>query len=274
MSTDEARGRGGTLESGLDIIEALVERTTPAGVTELSAALGMDKGNLHRLLKVLEARGWVIQDPETRRYTPTAHIIGLAGALLRKLDLRNAAEGVCARLLERTGESIHLSVVTSTGPVYVLQRRPPFRVSIATEVGARPPLHATATGKSILAYIDDQRRSEWLTAPFEKFTYRTHGDLASLERDLAEIRTRGFAIDDEEFNPGARCVAVPIFGLEGEVIGCVGISTPTQRVSFGDMTKLADACLSAAREITQNMGGPVDRHPEAASWIEAGPTQG
>lgn len=268
MTTSEQRGRGGTLESGLDIIEYLIERATPAGVTELAAELDMDKGNLHRLLKVLMTRGWVVQDSESRRYIPTAHVIGLAGALLRKLDLRSAAESVCARLLEETGESIHLSQLTSTGPVYILQRRPAFRVSIATEVGARPPLHATATGKSIIAFVDEERKDRWLTEPFETFTFRTHSTRESLDRELATIRERGFAIDDEEFNAGARCVAAPVFGLEGDVIGCVGISTPTQRISIGDMTKLADAALAAAREITSNMGGPADRHPQAATWVE------
>jgi DNA-binding IclR family transcriptional regulator len=210
----------------------------------------------------------VVQDPETRRYSPTAHIVRLAGTLLRKLDLRNAAEAVCARLLEETNESVHLSVVTSTGPVYILERRPPFRVSIATEVGARPPLHATATGKSILAFMEENRRKEWLAAPFESFTFRTHSSMGSLERDLALIREHSFAIDNEEFVPGVRCVAAPIFGLDGDVIGCVGISTPTQRVSTGEMTKLADAVVSAAREITLNMGGPVDGMPRGAERME------
>lgn len=274
VTTTDSRGRGGTLESGLDIIEYLVERATPAGVTELAVGLDMDKGNLHRLLKILTARGWVVQDLESKRYTPTAHVVGLAGALLRKLDLRAAAEDVCAQLLERTGESIHLSQVTSTGPVYVLQRRPAFRVSIATEVGARPPLHATATGKAVIAHVDESRLLEWVREPLESFTFRTHSTLEALRRDLEEVRRRGFAIDDEEFNPGARCVAAPIFGLDGDVIGCVGISTPTLRVSIGDMTKLADAALDAAREITRNMGGPVDQHPGGASWIDDGAPQG
>lgn len=271
MTTVEPRGRAGTLESGLDIIECLVERATPAGVTELAVELDMDKGNLHRLLKVLAARGWVVQDPGTRRYRPTAHVVGLAGALLRKLDLRSAAEDVCARLQEESGESVHLSQVTSFGPVYILQLRPPFRVSIATEVGARPSLHATATGKSIMAFLSTEQRREWLTEPLESYTFRTHTTIESLERDLEQVRRRGFAIDDEEFNPGVRCVAAPIFGLDGDVIGCVGISTPTQRVSIGDMTKLADLTLVAARLITRNMGGPVERHPAGADWVDDPP---
>ncbi|MFY0409758.1 IclR family transcriptional regulator [Solicola sp. PLA-1-18] len=270
MATDESRTRGGTLESGLDIIECLVERPDGAGVTELAVLLGMDKGNLHRLLKVLIARGYVTQQVDSRRYRATAHVVGLAGSLLRQLDLRSVGEQPCAQLLERTGESVHLSQVTRSGVVYILQRRAPFRVSIATEVGARPPLHATATGKSILAHVDDAMADEWLSEPFESFTYRTHTDRASLDRDLELIRSRGFAVDDEEYNPGARCVAAPIFGLEGTVVGCVGMSTPTQRVSIGDLSKLAGEVLRTARQITANMGGPVDRHPDSDPWIEDG----
>jgi len=265
VTTPEPRGRAGTLESGLDIIECLVEQAAPAGVTELAAELDMDKANVHRLLKVLVARGWVVQHPETKRYTPTAHIVGLAGSLLRKLDLRSAAEEVCARLLEQTGESIHLSQVTTSGPVYILQRRPAFRLSVATEVGARPPLHATSTGKAVAAYIDDKRLHDWMAGPLESFTYRTHTSMDALERDLATVRERGFALDDEEFNSGVRCVAAPIFGIDGDVIGCVGISTPTQRVSIERLGELATAAVGAAREITGNMGGPVERHPAPLS---------
>lgn len=261
VTTSEPRGRGGTLESGLDIVEYLIERATPAGVTELAAELDMDKGNVHRLLKVLVARGWVVQNADTRRYTPTAHIVGLAGSLLRKLDLRSAAEEVCARLQEETGESVHLSQVTTSGPVYILQRRPAHRVSVATEVGARPPLHATSTGKSIAAYVDEKQLTAWLVDPLEAFTFRTLTSMEALQRDLATVRERGYAIDDEEFNPGVRCVGAPIFGLDGDVIGCVGISTPTQRVSIDRMGSLASAAVNAAREITANMGGPVERHP-------------
>ncbi|WP_454560904.1 IclR family transcriptional regulator [Mycobacterium haemophilum] len=260
-STPAPRDRRGTLESGLDIIECLVERAAPVGVTELASELQMDKGNLHRLLKVLIARGWVVQNAATTRYTPAAHIVGLAGALLRKLDLRLAAEDVCARLLEQTGESIHLAQVTSTGAVYILQRRPPFRVGVATEVGARPVMHATATGKCILAFVDEARQAQWLTEPLETFSVHTHRSIKSLQRELVTVRERGFALDDEEFGLGTRCVGAPIFGLDGDVIGCVGISTPIQRVSDSDMIEIVAAVLSAAREITVNMGGPAERHP-------------
>lgn len=265
VSTPDAQARGGTLEAGLGIVEYLANRATAAGVTELAGDLQIDKGNAHRLLKVLVARGWVQQNPKDRRYTPTAHIVGLAGAMLRKLDLRSAAEDVCARLLEETGESVHLSQVTTTGPVYILQRRPAYRVSVATEVGARPPLHATSTGKSVAAFVDEDRLAQWLAAPFESFTFRTHESVEALHRDLETVRQRGYAIDDEEFNPGVRCVAAPIFGIDGDVVGCVGISTPTQRVSIDRMGALAAAAVAAAREITANMGGPTSRHPSCAN---------
>src|SRR5438045_1057166 len=118
VKTAVPRDRRGTLEAGLDIIECLIDQAVPVGLTELASELQMDKGNLHRLLKILMARGWVVQNSATKRYIPTAHIVGLAGTLLRKLDLRSAAEDACARLLDQTGESIHLAQVTSTGPVY------------------------------------------------------------------------------------------------------------------------------------------------------------
>lgn len=267
--SSSSSGRRGTLESGLSIIECLVERAVPMTVTELAAAVEMDKGNVHRLLKVLTGHGWVVQSAATKRYAPTAHIVGLAGSLLRKLDLRLAAEDICADVLEQTQESVHLAQVTSTGPVYILQRRPPYRISVATEVGARPPLHATATGKSVMAFIDTAKQAQWLSEPLEVFTSHTHRSVESVYRDLAEVRQRGFALDDEEFNLGTRCVGVPIFGLDGDVIGCVGVSVPIQRASESGMQEFIDAAMAAARKITANMGGPVQRHPVLAGGHES-----
>jgi DNA-binding IclR family transcriptional regulator len=248
--------RAGTLESGLDVLEHLIADPRGLGVTELAAELNLDKGNLHRLLKVLITRGYVEQDAQSRRYRATAEIIHLAGSLLRQLDLRSAGEEICNDLLVRTGESTHLAQATRDGLVYILQRRPPSRVSVETEVGSRPPMHCTATGKAALAFSTPDELALRLPDSYEVFTYRTHATAEALERDLERTRARGYAIDDEEYNAGARCVAAPVFGMEGQLVGCIGVSTPTQRVALDQLDALATEVVDAARSITRALGGP------------------
>ncbi|WP_449279077.1 IclR family transcriptional regulator [Leucobacter sp. GX24907] len=268
---NESRTRSGALESGLDVIEALAQSNTGLGVSDLAAELSMDKGNAHRLLRTLMHRGYVQQDEMTKRYRSSAKLLSVAGSVLRRLDVRAAAEDACDELLELTGESVHVSQMTSGGPVYVLQRKAPFRVSVDTEVGARPPMHATATGKAVLAHVPAAERETWLTLPLDRFTIRTLTSLDELARDLDAIAERGYAIDDEEYNPGVRCLAAPVFGIDGTVTGCIGVSSPIHRMGLDRVPLAAEQLLTAARKVTERLGGPLERHELTQAIPEGAP---
>jgi len=189
--------------------------------------------------------------------------------VLRRLDVRLAAEEACDELVELTGESAHVSQMSSGGPVYVLQRRAPFRVSVDTEVGSRPPMHATSTGKAVLAHLPAMEREIWLTEPLERYTPRTITDLAALNRSLVMVARRGYAVDDEEYNPGVRCIAAPVFGVDGSVVGCVGVSAPTLRMEVERVPHVAQHVLTAARQVTTRLGGPVGDLTQASGSANA-----
>lgn len=262
---DQPRARSsGALESGLEVLEALAKSATGLGVSDIAAELSMDKGNVHRLLQTLVRTGYVQQDGNTKRYRASVKLVAVAGATLRHLDIRAAGEEVCNELVELTGESVHISQLTSSGPVYVLQRRPPFRVSVDTEIGARPPMHATATGKAILAFVPPSDRAEWLTRPLDRYTIRTIVTAEELERELLAIKSRGYSIDDEEFTPEVRCVAAPVYSSDGTVAGCVGVSSPIHRMDIARVPVVAEQLLNAARAITERLGGPVERYSKDA----------
>ncbi|MGW4332023.1 IclR family transcriptional regulator [Rhodococcus koreensis] len=266
---NETRARGGALESGFDVLEALAHSGTGVGVSDLAAELSMDKGNVHRILRALIHRGYVQQDQGTRRYRPSAKLVSVAGSVLRRLDVRAAAEQVCDELVELTGEAAHVSQMTSNGPVYVLQRKAPFRVSVDTEIGSLPPVHATSTGKAVLAYLPEPERAKWLTHPLERFTYRTITSMDELDRELRTVAARGYAIDDEEFNPGVRCLAAPVFGIDGSVAGCIGVSSPIHRLDISHVPEVADLLIAAARRVTERLGGPLENHPFPTSGQDA-----
>jgi IclR family acetate operon transcriptional repressor len=271
MTSEALSSRAGTLETGLDVIELLAGHGSSLGVSEIAGQLSIDKGNTHRLLKVLQARGYIMQDPESKRYRPTAHLIGVAGSILRDLDLRSAAEGPCEELVRATGESVHAAQLTSDGIVYVLQRKGEHRVSVNTEVGARAPLHATASGKAVLAYLPEARIREMVREPLTQYTSRTHATMDDLLRDLDTVRRRGYAVDDEELNPDVRCVAAPVFDINGDVFGCIGTSGPVQRIGVNQVITMAGRVAEAAMRTTAALGGPVDALGHAAAPFEIGP---
>ena len=251
------------------MLEALAHSSAGLGVSDLAAELAMDKGNAHRILQTLIQRGYAQQDAGTKRYRASAKLVSIAGSVLRRLDLRAASEDICDELVELTGESVHASQMTSGGPVYVLQRKAPFRVSVETEVGSRPPMHATATGKAVLAHLPESERGAWTTLPLDRFTFRTIASPDELARDLEATVRRGYAIDDEEFTPGVRCVAAPVFGIDGLVVGCIGVSSPIYRMDIERVPVVADQLLAATRRVTERLGGPLERHVASPA---AGPT--
>ncbi len=248
--------RGRTLESGLDILEALA--TCPKGrlgVTELARQLDLDKANVHRLLQVLALKGYAYQDLGSRQWSVTVQLVSLARGVLRNLDLHTVAEPELRALVGRTGESAHLALRTRNGGVYILQERPYGRVSVDTEVGSAPLLHATATGKVLLAWLE---RAEWralVRAPLRRCTERTIVTLGDLAMELATVAARGFAIDDGEYQPDVRCVAAPVFDHGGRVVASIGVSCPSDHLTGKRLGDVCTTVRAAAARVTLALGG-------------------
>jgi DNA-binding IclR family transcriptional regulator len=158
------------------------------GVTELARQLSLDKANVHRLLQVLALKGYACQDPASRQWSVTVQLVSLARGVLRNLDVRSVAEPEVRALVDRTGEAAHLALRTRKGGVYILQERPHGGVSVDTEVGSAPVMHATATGKALLAWLE---RAEWralVSVPLRRCTDRTIVTLGDLATELAKAR--------------------------------------------------------------------------------------
>ncbi|MGI9007041.1 MAG: IclR family transcriptional regulator [Streptosporangiaceae bacterium] len=240
----------------MDILERLAMVPGGIGVTDLARSLTLDKGHAHRLLRALEQKGYVQQDPGTKLFSATAQVIALAGQVLRHVDILAGARPVLRDLLDSTGESVHLARRVPQGGVYIAQERPAARISVETQIGSSPELHCTATGKALLAFDD----SDWpvlLTEPFPRHTPRTITTMAGLRTELQRTRDRGYALDDQELSAEVRCVAAPVFDLMARPIGCVGLSGPVSRMTDERVGILGPLVAAAAAEITHRAGGRV-----------------
>lgn len=258
----DTRGSG-ALHSGLDILEVLATESRGLGVSEVARRAGLDKGNTHRILRSLEGRGYVEQDALTKRYTASAFVLTLARTVLHGIDLVTAAQAEMQALSERTNESVHLAKRTRSGGVYVAQVRQPGRISVETEIGAQPIVHATATGKALYCQDSEDDLVVVLDLPLMQFTERTVSSLTALHQELLLTRQRGYAIDDEELTLDVRCVAAPIFDTYGSVTACVGISGPTSRVTPERLGELGEEVRVAAITITNNVGGRLPMKHDA-----------
>jgi DNA-binding IclR family transcriptional regulator len=205
---------------------------------ELSAAHALTKTTAHRLLSALESEGLVGRDAQTGSYRlgPAALALGLDA--LQSHDLRARARPLLERLAAETGETATLEVLHD-GMVLILDEvAGPHVLSSSGHVGTRWPLHATSTGKVLLAFQPVALAA--LARPLARHTRSTITDMTALARELARVRERGYAIVVGELEEGFNAVAVPVRDALGAVAGALSLGGSAARLGRRDLVRLAE----------------------------------
>lgn len=220
------------------------------GVVEVAERLGLTLSTAHRIARALVLEGYLAQEVGRERYRlgPQALLLGQAAQRALGMDL---ARPVLQRLAERTGESVNLGLLDGDHAVVIqrVESTQPLRFSM--EVGARIELHATSMGKSLLAFNDELASYvDGLTGGLIQLTDKTHATVGSLRADLAQVRLRGWSIDDEESMLGVRCVAAPVIDSAGKARSAVAIQAPAVRMPDGRFAELGPHVRQAANELT------------------------
>lgn len=217
-----------------DLLEALANATEEVSLSQLQSDLQLPLSTVHRLLEALVERGYAAQNAGTRYYGPGPKLLEVAQHAKgnHRFQLRQIVRPHLQRLTKETGETSNLVVSVGNEIVYVEQVPSPRRVRLFTEVGHRAPLYCTGSGKAILSLLSaDQLESYCATTRLESLTPQTITDVRKLQRELAQARARGFAIDNEEFDVGVRCVAAAVQDASGACVAAISVSSPTTRLS-------------------------------------------
>jgi IclR family acetate operon transcriptional repressor len=242
-----------SVDRAISIMEILALRGE-AGVTELAAELGVHKSTAFRLVAALEGRGLVEQVSERGRYRLGFGIVRLAGAATAALDIVRESQLVCERLAAEMEETVNIAVAEGDACVNVSQVRGPSAIASHNWIGQRTPLHATASGKVLLAHEPEERVAAVLAGPLVRYTPRTITDAEELRRHLVEVRRRGVACTLEEYEAGLNAVAAPLRDIDGRVVAAVSVSGPSYRLSADRLEQVADAILAASAEISARLG--------------------
>lgn len=242
-----------SVDRAISILYLLAERGD-AGVTEVAAALGVHKSTAFRLIAALEAGRLVEQDGERRKYHLGRGVLRLAGATIGRLELPTESRPVCRRLAADLDEAVNVAILDSGEATNILQEYGTSAITGRNWLGQRTPLHATASGKVLLAWMDAVALKEYLTAKLHSYTPVSVTNPASLEAELARVRSQGWASTTEEFEIGLNAVAAPIYGPTGEVIAAVGASGPSYRLTTESFATVAEHLLDGAREISARLG--------------------
>ena len=232
-----------SLARGLRALDLLLGHVD-VGTTEIAAALGIDKGAASRVLQTLVVAGYAMQGPG-RRYQagPKLRARSAQPALPGGVSLRDRARPLLERLHQATQETAHLAIRADDRVLYLDKVETDLPLRVDRPVGTLSPLHCTALGKIFLAYGEAP-----LPRSLAEFTTRTTINLDILRAALKRIVEHGYAIDDEEFALGIRCVAAPLRDSAGRVVAAVGISGPTARITQKQLTAYGRLVLEIAAD--------------------------
>lgn len=237
-----------------DVLLLFTEGPATLGVSRVARELGVSKSVVHRILRSLATRHLVALDPGTREYRLGPAAAALGARALRDSDLRSTAIPLLRELRDSTGETATLTSPVPGGRVYLDQVEGPHEIKMTVELGRRFPLHAGSSGKCMLAFLPAEQRERVLAGPLDALTPRTVVDPEALREELAGIRARGYAVSAGERQADAGSVAVPVFGVSGEVVGAISVCGPRYRLTPDFVEETAPMVITVAARISRRMG--------------------
>lgn len=253
-TTGSQTGGVQSVDRAISVLEILAQHGE-VGVSDVAAEIEVHKSTAFRLLGALEARGLVEQAGERGKYRLGFGIVRLAGAVTGRIDITQQGRPVCERLAEEIGETVNIAVMQEHFAINLFQVRGPAAVAAHNWVGQLTPLHATSSGKILLAHMPAKERADLLSqSGLKKVTPNTLTAKTKLEKNLADARERGYAWTLEELEIGLHAMAAPIRSRDGDVIAALSASGPSYRLTEERMSELAPVLIQGAEEISHRMG--------------------
>ncbi len=224
------------------------------GVREIARLLDINSATVHNILRTLMDTGLIEQHPESKKYRLGLGLVRLAGTKLAQLDVVTASAGPMKDLLTETGETISLAVLYGNDLVYLAKMESLQAVRVASRIGGGAPLHASAHGKSLLAFLDDDSINRLLTPPLLSYTSATVTDVRKLRAELKQIRVQDYAVDRGAYLPDVNAVAAPIRDASGHVIASLAIVALASRLPVAKVKTYAALVKGAAGRISSALG--------------------
>ena len=224
------------------------------GLVEIAGTVGLSPSTTHRLVRALCGAGMLAQDDRTDRYFlgPTAAVLGQLAQERLGYDL---VLPLLQELAVATGESVNLGVRAGDEVIVVLHVSSSAPLRFDQGPGTHIPIHASAMGKAILAFGGDPAQVVETLGPLAKLTSHTVTARAKLRGQLEEIRRVGWAVNDEERNPGVRAVGAPVLVGGGAVAGAISVQGPTVRLTPGRVAEIGPLVAATADRVGARLPG-------------------
>jgi DNA-binding IclR family transcriptional regulator len=243
------------LDRALAALAILAASSSDCSLAELCPALKLHKSTVHRLMMVLEQHRLVVKNPETGRYRLGLRLYELGSRAIDGLDLRGRARPYLDRLQTEFGETVFFCILDEGQVFYVEKVESQRSVRTACTVGSRAPAYCTAVGKAMLAELPEAEVSKivrrWGLKPVTANTITTAG---ALKTELKAVRTRGYAIDDEEKEEGLRCIGAAVRSHSGKLAAAMSVSGPAFRMTKQRVPEIGRALIEATSKLSTELG--------------------
>ncbi len=245
-----------TVERALDILEAFTNSNEALGITELSHRVNLNKSTTYRIVQALRTRGYINQDQGTSKYCLGYKILKLASGSLNQNKLREIARKHLEDLSKITSHTVQLTLLEGNGVVYIDQVEGTDIFQLRLQIGNRGPLHCTAAGKSILAFLPEgELKNIFKNSKPIRFTDKTITSINQLREELRTIKRVGFSFCDREYDKSLRAIGAPIIGAGSKVMGAVALVAPYHRIKVKEVSFYGNLVKETGLKISLEMGG-------------------
>lgn len=241
------------VERAIQILLSFDDSHPERGVTEIAQATGLHKATVHRIIMTLLQNGLLERTAEGEKFRLGVRMVDLGLRALRHLDLRRVARPYMEQLVNRFGETCDLGIFDQGQVLSLEVVYGDHALIVATRVGTHLPIYCTASGRVFLAFLPPEIVEPLLTVPMKACTEKTITCVDRLREELEATRQRGYAVDDEEFEPGIRAVAVPVRDVFGNVVATLAIPGPVYRMTWDRVSEMAQALMEAASAISSQV---------------------
>lgn len=244
-----------SLDKSLQVLEQLVRHPQGLSLLELAGALGYPKSTIHHMLSTFLPYDYVTQDPESRKYRLGFKFLSISKTILDNLDIRMIAHKHLRELHQKCNEAVHLYILQNGYLVCVDKIQEPVGgLSLATYIGFRTDPHAAASGKVLLSELSaEEIKALYKDRPLRVYGKNSITSFAQLMEELDNVRKQGYAIDNEEYYEGARCVAAPV-RAGGRIQAAVSVTGSIFTMTMDRINReLVQRVTEAAKSISSEM---------------------
>lgn len=241
-----------TLAKGLDILLLFDENSPTLEVPEIAEAIHLPESTTYRYVKTLTEKGFLDRDQRSGSYQLGLRLLDLARIVRQRLSIVNTALPIMRELANETRETVILTMVQNQQAVCIERIESPRPIRLSFERGRARPLHAGASAKVLMAYLDERAQEEIINHGLQRFTENTITNPEAMRAELQRIRSQGFVLSRQELDSGAAAVAAPIFGGTDLVAG-LSVAGPMGRMEAAGLDRLTNRVREAAEQISQQV---------------------